>query len=108
MGLLHESPASMPGRLGLLPTSPDQKSILKRPGSARRADATLPSVFRAELKWPGCKEEILRIHNQGHCGSCWAFGGLASIDARMCIASGGGWDAPQDILSRLHVTSCAP
>merc|ERR1711963_1170664 len=26
----------------------------------------------------------------------------------MCIAAGGKWDAPQDILSRLHVTSCAP
>merc|ERR1712241_848968 len=59
-------------------------------------------------KWPKCKEEILRIHNQGHCGSCWAFGGLASIDARMCIASDGNWNAPKDVLSRLHVTSCAP
>jgi len=26
----------------------------------------------------------------------------------MCIAAGGNWDAPQDTLSRLHVTSCAP
>jgi len=60
------------------------------------------------LKWPECREAILKIHNQGHCGSCWAFGGLASVDARMCIASGGHWDAPEDVLSRLHVTSCAP
>merc|ERR1712241_194254 len=59
-------------------------------------------------KWPKCKEEILRIHNQGHCGSCWAFGGMASIDARMCIATNGNWDAPVDVLSRLHATSCAP
>lgn len=54
-----------------------------------------------------CQNAILRIHNQGHCGSCWAFGGLASLDARMCIASNGTWNAPTDILSRLQATSCA-
>jgi len=104
--LAHESASSFSSRLGLLPTPEGQKDVLKR-GPQREA-SPLPHVFRAELKWPQCREEILKIHNQGHCGSCWAFGGLASIDARMCIASGGGWDAPQDILSRLHVTSCAP
>jgi len=80
--------------------------VLKR--NQTRQAVTLPDAFRAELKWPACKEEILRIHNQGHCGSCWAFGGLASVDARMCIASGGKWNAQEDTLSRLHVTSCAP
>jgi hypothetical protein len=30
------------------------------------------------------------------------------MDARMCIASGGRWNSDVDILSRLHVTSCAP
>lgn len=30
------------------------------------------------------------------------------MDARMCVATNGTWDAPGDILSRLHVTSCAP
>merc|ERR1719203_377729 len=105
--LLHESVATFQSHLGLLP-SKGKKDILKRGSSAGRGIEQLPETFRAEQKWPACQEEILRIHNQGHCGSCWAFGGLASIDARMCIASNGNWDAPADILSRLQVTSCAP
>merc|ERR1719382_1105877 len=103
---LHESKASFDSRLGYLGTPAGQDSVLKR--NQTRQALTLPAAFRAELKWPGCKEEILRIHNQGHCGSCWAFGGLASVDSRMCIASGGKWDSGADTLSRLHVTSCAP
>lgn len=104
---MHESKATFESRLGMLPTPADQQDVLKRKQDGRQA-GHLPEAFRAELKWPECKEEILRIHNQGHCGSCWAFGGLASVDSRMCIASGGKWDAAQDTLSRLHVTSCAP
>merc|ERR1719384_1666878 len=106
--LLEETVGTFHGRLGLLPTPPDQKDVIQSEPSGRQASGDLPVAFRAELKWPECKEAILRIHNQGHCGSCWAFGGLASLDARMCIASGGKWNAPKDILSRLHVTSCAP
>jgi len=105
--LVHESVTTFSSRLGALPTPDDQKDVLKRKAPQRQAE-NLPLVFRAETKWPECSEEILKIHNQGHCGSCWAFGGLASVDARMCIASGGNWDAPQNTLSRLHVTSCAP
>jgi len=106
--LLEESVGSFSQSLGLLPTPEGQKDVLKRPPHKRQAAGHLPAVFRAELKWQHCKEEILRIHNQGHCGSCWAFGGLASIDARMCIASNGQWDSSADTLSRLQVTSCAP
>lgn len=104
--LVHESVSSFESRLGMLPTPADQKSVLKR--KPTRTAEHLPAAFRAELKWPECEDEILRIHNQGHCGSCWAFGGLASVDARMCIASGGNWHGSEDVLSRLHVTSCAP
>jgi len=106
--LKHESPATMPRFLGLLPSGPeDREDILRRPEEGKRTAEDLPDVFRAELKWPKCKNEILRIHNQGHCGSCWAFGGTASIDARMCIASDGAWNAKNDVLSRLHVVSCS-
>lgn len=55
-----------------------------------------------------CKESILRVHNQGHCGSCWAFSGLAPIDARMCISTNGVWNKPENTLSRLQALSCAP
>jgi len=106
--LKHESVATFHAHLGLLPKPHGQKSVFKRKADVRQAVVHFPKAFRAELKWPKCKEEILRIHNQGHCGSCWAFGGLASIDARMCIATDGNWNAPEEILSRLHVLSCAP
>jgi len=105
--LVQESVESFQKHLGLLPTPEGQKSILNRKNSGRHAEH-LPAAFRAELKWPQCRDAILKIHNQGHCGSCWAFGGLASMDARMCIASNGQWDASEDVLSRLQVTSCAP
>jgi len=106
--LVEESVSSFrEHHLGLLPTPKGSKSVTLRPPSKLQA-GELPRIFRAELKWPECREEILRVHNQGHCGSSWAFGSLASIDARMCIASSGKWDGAGDMLSRLHVTSCAP
>lgn len=104
--LLHETMATFEGRLGFLPTKEGEPSVIQRQPS--RTSVQLPERFRAEEQWPACQEAILRIHNQGHCGSCWAFGGLASVDARMCVASNGAWDAPAEILSRLHVVSCAP
>jgi len=104
--LIHESLSAFPGRLGLLPTPEGQKSVLNRKHTARHA-GQLPQNFRAQDKWPQCQDAILRIHNQGHCGSCWAFGGVASLDARMCVATNGTWSGDTDILSRLQVTSCA-
>merc|ERR1719203_643898 len=106
--LLHESLATFQHRLGYLPVPNDQQSVLKRGRRSEESAMELPRNFRAEEKWPICTEAILRIHNQGHCGSCWAFGGLAAIDSRMCVASDGAWHAPKDTLSRLQVTSCAP
>jgi len=107
---LHESAGTFQSRLGYKSLPEGQESVLRRGRQADEGNHSfdLPENFRAEQKWPMCKEEILRIHNQGHCGSCWAFGGLASVDARMCIASRGEWNAPEDVLSRLQVTSCAP
>jgi hypothetical protein len=94
--------------MGYLPVPEEQQSVLKRGRKSEGEAKDLPDSFRAEAKWPMCRSEILRIHNQGHCGSCWAFGGLAAIDARMCVASAGAWNAPEETLSRLQVTSCAP
>jgi len=104
--LLHETPATFEGRLGFLPVKDGQQSVYKRP--QKRSTVQLPTTFRADERWPECADAVLRIHNQGHCGSCWAFGALASVDARMCIASNGAFNEPEDILSRLHVVSCAP
>lgn len=105
--LLHTSVANVDRHLGLKPTPEGQQSVFGGGRGLSPGDSQLPDNFQAEDKWPQCSEAILRIHNQGHCGSCWAFGGMASIDSRVCIASNGSFDTSVDVLSRLQATSCA-
>lgn len=44
----------------------------------------LPKQFDARTAWPQCST-IGRILDQGHCGSCWAFGAVESLSDRFCI-----------------------
>ncbi|XP_016559261.1 cathepsin B-like protease 2 isoform X1 [Capsicum annuum] len=44
----------------------------------------LPEEFDARKAWPQCST-IGRILDQGHCGSCWAFGAVESLSDRFCI-----------------------
>ncbi|XP_024025693.1 cathepsin B-like protease 2 [Morus notabilis] len=44
----------------------------------------LPDKFDARTAWPQCST-IKRILDQGHCGSCWAFGAVESLSDRFCI-----------------------
>ncbi|XP_047335685.1 cathepsin B-like protease 2 [Impatiens glandulifera] len=44
----------------------------------------LPAEFDARTAWPQC-HTIGRILDQGHCGSCWAFGAVESLSDRFCI-----------------------
>lgn len=44
----------------------------------------LPKEFDARTAWPQCKT-IGNILDQGHCGSCWAFGAVESLQDRFCI-----------------------
>ncbi|CAO2824729.1 unnamed protein product [Amaranthus hypochondriacus] len=47
----------------------------------------LPKEFDARTAWPQCST-IGRILDQGHCGSCWAFGAVESLSDRFCIHYG--------------------
>ncbi|EXB94880.1 Cathepsin B [Morus notabilis] len=47
----------------------------------------LPKEFDARTAWPQCST-IGRILDQGHCGSCWAFGAVESLSDRFCIHFG--------------------
>jgi len=47
----------------------------------------LPTEFDARKAWPQCAT-IGRILDQGHCGSCWAFGAVESLSDRFCIQFG--------------------
>jgi cathepsin B len=47
----------------------------------------LPNQFDARTNWAQCGT-IGRILDQGHCGSCWAFGAVESLSDRFCIHYG--------------------
>jgi len=90
--MVHESKEKFQSRLGSMPLTKGQINELKKAGKipeagTRRATSALPSAWDAREAWPECAEIIGRIHNQGHCGSCWVFGALAPLDSRMCIKS---------------------
>jgi cathepsin B len=42
----------------------------------------IPASFDARTNWPNCIGAVL---DQGHCGSCWAFGAVESLEDRFCI-----------------------
>jgi len=60
----------------------------------------LPTSFDARQNWPGCIGPVL---DQGHCGSCWAFGAVESLQDRACIQSKGTVNIS---LSEQMVVSC--
>ncbi|KAJ0980495.1 hypothetical protein J5N97_008750 [Dioscorea zingiberensis] len=47
----------------------------------------LPKDFDARTAWPQCAT-IGKILDQGHCGSCWAFGAVECLSDRFCIHFG--------------------
>lgn len=65
---------------------------------------SLPESFSPEEEWPECASTINRIHNQGTCGSCWAFGAISALDSRLCIATGGVFSGDGAMLSRGYTT----
>jgi len=64
--------------------------------------SALPETFDARTQWPGC---IGAIRDQGHCGSCWAFGAVEALSDRFCIGSKG---VNKPILAAQDPTSCDP
>jgi len=73
-------------------------SVPKAPrAGVTRANPNYSEDFDARTKWPGC---IHPVRDQGHCGSCWAFGLSEALSDRFCI---GGQDV---ILSPQYLVSC--
>ncbi len=71
--------------LGVKPTpSGDLKTI---PTVTHPKSLKLPDQFDARTAWPQCST-IAKILDQGHCGSCWAFGAVESLSDRFCIQFG--------------------
>eukprot|EP01113_Clastostelium_recurvatum_P034242 TRINITY_DN461_c0_g1_i1.p1 TRINITY_DN461_c0_g1~~TRINITY_DN461_c0_g1_i1.p1 ORF type:complete len:336 (+),score=92.09 TRINITY_DN461_c0_g1_i1:30-1010(+) len=58
-----------------------------------------PASFDSRQKWPMCTS-IATIRDQGHCGSCWAFGCAEALSDRFCIQGKVNVTlAPQDLTS---------
>ncbi|KAI1713141.1 papain family cysteine protease domain-containing protein [Ditylenchus destructor] len=74
----------------------------KNLAESRFLDIDLPKSFDAREHWPKCKS-IKQIGDQSHCGSCWAFGAVAAMSDRICIASKG---EVQVSLSAADLLSC--
>lgn len=68
--------------LGVKPTPKQQLS--STPVITHPKSLTIPKSFDARTKWSQCST-ISRILDQGHCGSCWAFGAVESLSDRFCI-----------------------
>ncbi|KAF7633491.1 Pept_C1 domain-containing protein [Meloidogyne graminicola] len=49
----------------------------------------IPERFNAAQRWGDCAHSILRVRDQGGCGSCWAVAAISVISDRICIASEG-------------------
>ncbi|KAH9624616.1 hypothetical protein KSS87_010319 [Heliosperma pusillum] len=68
--------------LGARPTPESEKA--KIPLMSHPKSLNLPKEFDARTAWPQCST-IGKILDQGHCGSCWAFGAVEALQDRFCI-----------------------
>lgn len=68
--------------LGVKPTP--KKELSSVPVISHPKSLKLPKEFDARTAWPQCST-IGRILDQGHCGSCWAFGAVESLSDRFCV-----------------------
>ncbi|XP_021897248.1 LOW QUALITY PROTEIN: cathepsin B-like protease 2 [Carica papaya] len=71
--------------LGVKPTP--KKELLGIPVVKHDKSLRLPKNFDARTAWSQCST-IGRILDQGHCGSCWAFGAVEALSDRFCIHFG--------------------
>ncbi|CAK0857979.1 unnamed protein product [Prorocentrum cordatum] len=97
-------------QLGRVPPPNESNGSLPPPAPAMdeeevaRRLSQMPESFSASENWPHCASVFDKVHNQGLCGSCWAFAGVHVVESRLCIATGGAVAAQ---FSRGFVTSCA-
>nr|ADK37857.1 putative cathepsin precursor [Sitobion avenae] len=62
----------------------------------------IPRTFDARKKWRHCRT-IGEVRDQGHCGSCWAFGTSSAFADRLCVATDGDFN---ELLSAEEITFC--
>jgi len=88
--------------LGLLPGLADADALHRRPRFTRGLDEVDEEVDwrdRNGSNW------VTPVRNQGQCGSCWAFGGVAAMESNILI-QGNTPNYPLD-LSEQYLVSCS-
>jgi len=108
--MLEESVATFESRLNKVPFESIDKDTARKHDKnlgEGRSRGILPNTFDARDGWPMCADVIGRIHDQGHCGSCWVFGALGAVDSRICIKTNGSFSGEKSMLSRGFGASCA-
>jgi len=105
--MVHESKASFEARLGRTALPHDANATEAK--SSGRQGGYLPQEFNSAENWPQCQREILQVHNQGICGSCWAFSCSQVLNARICIESDEGhkFDGEDAQVAPGYFASCA-
>ncbi|KAG2604339.1 hypothetical protein PVAP13_4NG056601 [Panicum virgatum] len=70
----------------ILGVKPTPKSVLTDvPAKTYSRSLKLPKEFDARSKWSQCSTIGNILVDQGHCGSCWAFGAVECLQDRFCI-----------------------
>jgi hypothetical protein len=98
----HLSLAEKRAMLGLLPGLADEEALNRRPRFGRQIDDVDEEVDwrdRNGSNW------VTPVKNQGQCGSCWAFGGVAAMESNILIYANLP-DYPLD-LSEQYLVSCS-
>lgn len=62
-----------------------------------------PSNYPDSFDWRVASKCVHPVRDQGHCGSCWAFGATEALSDRFCVASKGQVDV---ILSPQYLVDC--
>jgi C1A family cysteine protease len=80
--------------LGALLPDPAEKRSLTEFRFKRQA-RSLPSYFDWRNK--NGEDYVTSVKNQGNCGSCWAFAGVATLESQLLISSGNYTDLSEQI-----------
>merc|ERR1719433_1075351 len=111
--MVHESQKSFQEKCGKIASDEENHTMFISTQAflaqrAKNKESThTPEAFDSRTNWPTCAEKIGEIHNQGRCGSCWAFGALSAVDSRFCIATNAAFKSSHATISRGYTTSCA-